>query len=87
MWLRDALPHHVKNLKVITYGYDSKMEHSLNTQSLDDIANEFVGRLRSIRAHGEVSRSSASDQCICARKPLLNASCLANAKANNLPGT
>ncbi len=59
MWLRDALPHDVKKLKVITYGYDSKMEHSLNTQSLDDIANEFVAQLATIRAHLKVSTSSA----------------------------
>jgi hypothetical protein len=51
MWLRDTLPsdlidkHGRPMVRVMTYGYESKVTSSTNTQTLDDLASAFYNRL------------------------------------------
>ncbi|KPI35293.1 uncharacterized protein AB675_3778 [Cyphellophora attinorum] len=48
MWLRDSLPWDVKGIRVLIYGYDSRLTHSHSFQTIDDIARGFVPMLRTI---------------------------------------
>jgi hypothetical protein len=50
MWLRDRLPKDVKGLRVMTYGYNSKLTDSESFQSIDDLAISFIGHLKTIGA-------------------------------------
>ena len=46
MWLRDALPHHLPNARVLIYGYDSKLAGSHSFQNLSDVAARFRASLK-----------------------------------------
>jgi hypothetical protein len=54
MWLRDYLPEDLKkqNLqtRIMTYGYDSKLENSLNRASIHDYATRFLQALKYARS-------------------------------------
>ena len=41
MWLRDALPVHLRGARVLIYGYDSKLAESRSYQNLEDVASKF----------------------------------------------
>ena len=55
MWLRDSLPKDLPNLRVLLYGYESKLESSDNNQNISVIANSFVSNLRRLRPQSKVS--------------------------------
>ncbi|KAL7947736.1 hypothetical protein V8C42DRAFT_262685 [Trichoderma barbatum] len=46
MWIRDALPHLVPNVKFILYGYDTKLAGSDSFQRVSDIALTFLHALQ-----------------------------------------
>ncbi|KAL7916222.1 hypothetical protein GGI35DRAFT_473518 [Trichoderma velutinum] len=46
MWIRDALPHLVPNVKFILYGYDTKLAGSKSFQTVPDIALTFIHTLQ-----------------------------------------
>ena len=48
MWLRDRLPHDLKHVRSIIYGYDSRLVQSESFQGIDDIAITFIAQLKSI---------------------------------------
>ena len=54
MWLRDALPNDFGQFRVITYGYNSRLEDSKNAQGIEEIAGEFVAGLAGIRRRAPV---------------------------------
>ncbi|KAK3290170.1 uncharacterized protein B0H64DRAFT_368987 [Chaetomium fimeti] len=47
MWIRDALPRLVPGIRSIIYGYDSSLTRSDSFQSISDIAQSLVFRLKS----------------------------------------
>ena len=55
MWLRDSLPHDLKTVQVLIYGYDSHLANSNSFQDLGAIANSFSSALRAIRYQANVS--------------------------------
>ncbi|KAL7958828.1 hypothetical protein V8C34DRAFT_137971 [Trichoderma compactum] len=57
MWLRDALPHDIPNMRILIYGYDTQMYGGTSFAHLDDLANEFQERIRSIRSYPRLRRS------------------------------
>ncbi|KAF3068713.1 Protein SERAC1 [Trichoderma lentiforme] len=46
MWIRDALPHLVPNVKFILYGYDTKLAGSKSFQTVPDIALSLIHTLQ-----------------------------------------
>lgn len=52
MWLRDQLPADVGNVRVATYGYDSKLDQSHSFQTIEDVAQFFILRLLAISSPG-----------------------------------
>ena len=57
MWLRDSLPKHLPNLRVLLYGYESGLDGSDSNQNVSVIADSFIGDLRALRPPSEVSGS------------------------------
>jgi hypothetical protein len=56
MWLRDQLPQDVSCLRVLTYGYDTKLIDSESFQTIDDIALFFITKLSFIRPVGHTGK-------------------------------
>lgn len=48
MWLRDQLPNDFKNMRVMTYGYDTALFDSESLQDIDDLARTFITHLKTI---------------------------------------
>lgn len=46
MWIRDEAPTYVSGMRTIVYGYDSSLVRSTSTQSIRDIARDFIENLR-----------------------------------------
>ncbi len=57
MWLRDYLPNDVKNVRVLTYGYNSQLQGNEARSSLLSHSKNFIHRLREMRKVTEVSTS------------------------------
>jgi hypothetical protein len=57
MWLKDFLPEHFKNIRIMTYGYDSgiiKSSGSNPSSSLSDYRRSFIEELEKSRASDKV---------------------------------
>jgi len=48
MWLRDFLPEHFPNARIMTYGYDSSLKHP-NGANLTDYRRNFIECLQNAR--------------------------------------
>lgn len=55
MWLRDCLPEHVPNARVMIYGYDSTLGNSI--ASVSEVSRNFLEALNTARAEKEVNIS------------------------------
>lgn len=62
MWLLDDLKKDFLNARVLTYGYDSRLEESNSFQTLEDLANAFIESLLCVRDQNPVS---TCDQLLC----------------------
>lgn len=49
MWLRDALPHDIHNVRIFTYGYPSKLVASQCFETIKDLGGKFRVALRRIK--------------------------------------
>jgi hypothetical protein len=50
MWLRDFIPHDIPNARVLTYGYDARIQgRDLPISTLAELAEEFLARLITMR--------------------------------------
>ena len=49
IWLRDSLPKDLPNLRVLLYGYESRLEGSDSNQNISVIADSFVSYLSILR--------------------------------------
>ncbi|EOD51789.1 putative nacht and ankyrin domain containing protein [Neofusicoccum parvum UCRNP2] len=49
MWLRDDLPKKLPGIRVIVYGYDTKLEGSRSFQNISDIGMKFQSAIRVVR--------------------------------------
>lgn len=56
MWLRDQLPFDFPRMRVMLYGYDTKLAHSQSFQNIEDLARAFIALLRSIGAAEQSAR-------------------------------
>ncbi|TGZ78265.1 hypothetical protein EX30DRAFT_296350, partial [Ascodesmis nigricans] len=43
MWLRDLLPKDIPRIRAFTYGYDSRVEKSINNSTISDYAWQILG--------------------------------------------
>ncbi len=49
MWLCDDLPQHLSSTRIMTYGYDSRLQNSLSFQDIKSLGTEFMTTITSIR--------------------------------------
>lgn len=57
MWLKDFLPREHKNIRVLTYGYNTKLSGEGKVDfSLVDHKNTFIQQLENVRVSEEVSK-------------------------------
>ena len=55
MWLRDFLPQEIPNVRVLVYGYDTKLPGSQSTASIAELSRKFLESVKTIRKQKEVS--------------------------------
>jgi hypothetical protein len=55
MWLRDSLPYDITGIRVLIYGYDSRLANSESFQDLEAISSSFRTALRAVRRQLPVS--------------------------------
>lgn len=72
MWLRDFLPNEIPKVRILTYGYDTKLPGSQSTASIVELSKKFLESVKTIRRQEEVSLSNAyitfNWKCSSARK-------------------
>lgn len=49
MWLRDLLPQHLPNIRIMTYGYNAKFRNFTGHQDLRSIAAKLLTELVDLR--------------------------------------
>jgi len=55
MWLKDFLPNDVKNVRIMTYGYDSSLIQGANNDTrLLDYKRNFIEQLENSRSSAKV---------------------------------
>ncbi len=54
MWLRDSLPTDLPDLRILLYGYESRLEGSDSNQNISIIADSFVSHLNILRPRSKV---------------------------------
>lgn len=69
MWLRDSLARDIPNMRIFVYGYDTQMHGSISSVGLDDLANEFQERVKSIRSYSWLRTSKV--QTASPERPLI----------------
>jgi len=84
MWLRDSLPHDVLGLRVLIYGYDTRLPDSKSSQGLEAISSSFRTALRAIRRQSNVSNTNG-EKCVILK--LIKKSERNRTKAFNIPCT
>ncbi|KAF4465865.1 ankyrin repeats (3 copies) domain-containing [Fusarium albosuccineum] len=45
LWLRDSLPEHIPNARIMTFGYDSALKNSTSRMTVFDFAQDLLTRL------------------------------------------
>jgi hypothetical protein len=55
MWLRDFLPKDIPNIRVLIYGFDSKLEGKETTAGLSDYTTSFLQGLKTIQLSNVVN--------------------------------
>ena len=56
VWLRDFLPRDVPNIRMLLYGYDTKLLRSSSKSSIRDLSRSFLESMRSFRMGTGTSR-------------------------------
>ena len=56
MWLRDLLPQHLPNIRVMTYGYNAKFRNFTDRQDMRSIATKLLAELADLRRNGDEAR-------------------------------
>ncbi|KAL8382735.1 hypothetical protein RB595_006496 [Gaeumannomyces hyphopodioides] len=56
VWLRDFLPKHAPNIRVLLYGYDTTLANNWSKQSIEDLGATFLEQVIAFRARDGTSR-------------------------------
>ena len=65
MWLKDFLPNDFKNIRVMTYGYDSRIiSPQQSGETMTDYRRNFIEQLENCRSYAKVYRISCSIRTI-----------------------
>jgi hypothetical protein len=84
MWLKDFLPKDVKNVRIMTYGYDSRLvELKKSEPRLTDYRRNFIQQLENSRSSAKVCR------CLCGARSctLTLAMLIVSGSTYHIPGT
>jgi hypothetical protein len=69
-WLKDFLPHKVKDARILTFGYDAAAAFGQSTADVIDHAKSLLSSLIDKRDEEDVGRStSVETQQSCLRQP------------------
>lgn len=49
MWLRDLLPQHLPNIRIMTYGYNAKFRNFTGRQDMRSISSKLLAELVDLR--------------------------------------
>ncbi len=71
MWLRDSLPSDLRTVRVLSFGFNSDLVDSVNSQGVVQIADQFVAELGAVRQNSLASFSMPV-QCMSAHCFLSN---------------
>lgn len=55
MWLRDSLPYDLPGVRILIYGYDTRLEGSQSFQNVRTLAGQFRNHIKAIRVRLAVS--------------------------------
>jgi len=58
MWLQDFLPHDIKNVRIMTYGYNTKLDGNTLDHRMLDYGRDMIQQLEVVRGSLEVLRQS-----------------------------
>jgi len=56
MWLQDFLPRDVKNVRIMIYGYNSRLDDYSDTNTMLDYCRNLIQQLENARSSREVGR-------------------------------
>ncbi|KAJ9133696.1 Vegetative incompatibility protein HET-E-1 [Pleurostoma richardsiae] len=56
IWLCDYLPKDIPEIRVLLYGYDTRLQNNLSKQSIEDLGVDFLESLVAFRAHDGTCR-------------------------------
>jgi hypothetical protein len=56
MWLQDFLPRDVKNVRIMIYGYNSRLDDYSDTNTMLDYRRNLIQQLENARSSREVGR-------------------------------
>lgn len=56
MWLRDLLPQHLPNIRVMTYGYNAKFRNFTGHQDMRSVSAKLLAELVDLRRNGNEAR-------------------------------
>ena len=61
MWLQDFLPKDIKNIRITTYGYNTRLtKNSLDMSRLEDHKRHLISQLEIVRYEDKVCQRLAS---------------------------
>jgi len=55
MWLQDFLPHDIKNVRIMTYGYNTKLVGNTLDHTMLDYGRDMIQQLEVVRGSLEVT--------------------------------
>jgi hypothetical protein len=55
MWLQDFLPHDIKNVRIMTYGYNTKLVGNTLDHRMLDYGRDMIQQLEVVRGSLEVT--------------------------------
>lgn len=61
MWLRDSLPYDLPGVRILVYGYNTRLESSQSFQNVRTLAGQFKNHIRAIRGHLAVCLTSLQE--------------------------
>ncbi|TGZ77414.1 hypothetical protein EX30DRAFT_297530, partial [Ascodesmis nigricans] len=54
VWLRDFLPRDIPTCRILTFGYESTVQHSVSVNRFQHYGKQLLERLREVRDHDDV---------------------------------
>jgi len=60
MWLKDFLPRDIKNVRIMTYGYNTDLHNTTDTSTMLDYAKNLVEEIENCRRSSQAGARTAT---------------------------